>query len=77
MFRSNDWETIEKMLGTAPKRQICTQPAVSLRLKVAFFVTANSKNGCIEYGGLSGVFYQQVQARGQKGQKILVTQKMM
>lgn len=76
-FKSDDWETIETFWCTpwlAPTRRLYVSPAYLLWLKVAFFVVKQSDNGYIDYGGFSGVGYQQVQARRRRGESITITQ---
>jgi hypothetical protein len=72
-FTSNDFETIETAFNI-PARRICVSPTVPLRVKTAFFTTASSSSGCINYGGAGSIVIQRVQAKGSRGQTIQIEQ---
>ncbi|OKH23158.1 hypothetical protein NIES1031_18890 [Chroogloeocystis siderophila 5.2 s.c.1] len=74
-FTSNNFETIETAFNI-PRRRICVFPTVPLRLRTAFFTTANSNNGCINYGGTASIAVQRVQAKGFPGQTIQIEQSL-
>lgn len=72
-FQSGDFETIETAIYIPPRR-ICVFPKIPLQLKTAFFTTATSNEGCIDYGGGVSILVHRVQARGYKGQTIQIEQ---
>lgn len=71
---SDTWETIDTYwsspLSYWAMKSMRVEPAVPLRVLVVGRVVDSSEEGWINYGGLSAVFVQSVQARGQAGQKI-------
>lgn len=72
-FTDNGWETVENAWNI-PARRICVSPHLPLRVKSAFFITASSSDGCIEYGGGTSLIFQRVQVKGQRGQTVQVRQ---
>lgn len=72
--RDDAWETIDRYwsspLSYWAQKSIRIDPPVPLRVTVFGRVVDVSDEGWINYGGLSAVFLQAVQARGQAGQRI-------
>jgi hypothetical protein len=74
-FKASDtWETLDTYwsspLSYWAMKSMRVEPAVHLRVVVLRREVAVSEEGWINYGGLSAVFVQSVQARGSAGQKI-------
>lgn len=74
-FRNTDsWETLDTYwsspLSYWAMKTMRVEPAVPLRVVVFRRVLDESDEGWINYGGISAVFVQSVQARGKAGQKI-------
>lgn len=75
VFRKDDhWETLDTYwsspLSFWSEKSLRIEPPVSLRVTVLGTVIAESEQGWINYGGLSAMFVQVVQARGRAGQRI-------
>jgi hypothetical protein len=76
-FKQGGWETIETMWYVGknpPNRQICVTGNHKLRVLVAFFPLRESTDGCITYGGIFAAAVHRVQAYGQRGETIQVSQ---
>jgi hypothetical protein len=74
-FKVDDaWETIDTYwsspLSFWSMKSLRIEPPVPLRVKVMGRVLDESDAGFINYGGLSAMFVQVVQARGPAGQRI-------
>ncbi len=75
VFRHSDrWETLDTY-WTSPlsfwsQRSLRIEPALPLRVTVLGAVISRSDQGWINYGGMSAMFVQSVQARGQAGQRV-------
>jgi hypothetical protein len=71
---SDTWETIDTYwsspLSYWAMKNMRVEPAVPLRVVVVGRVVDSSDEGWVNYGGLSAVLVQSVQARGRAGQKI-------
>jgi hypothetical protein len=68
------WETIDTF-WTSPlsywsRKSLRIEPPVPLRVVVLGKVVEASEAGWINYGGVSAMFVQSVQARGQVGQRV-------
>jgi hypothetical protein len=75
VFKHDDeWETIDTYwsspLSYWSQKSMRIEPAVPLRVTVLGSVVSHSDDGWINYGGLSAVFVQSVQARGRAGQRV-------
>lgn len=75
VFRKDDqWETLDTYwsspLSFWSEKSLRIEPPVSLRVTVLGTVIAQSEQGWINYGGLSAMFVQVVQARGRAGQRV-------
>lgn len=74
-FRRNEvWETIDSF-WTSPlsfwsQKSMRIEPPVPLRVVVLGRVVGESEAGWINYGGVSAMFVQSVQARGSLGQRV-------
>jgi hypothetical protein len=72
--RDDQWETIDAYwsspLSYWSMKSIRIEPPVPLRVKVLGSVVAQSEAGWINYGGVSAMFVQTVQARGASGQRV-------
>lgn len=76
-FKSNDWETIDRMWGVnMPKRHIFVQMGgFRLRKKTAFFGgNGQATPSCISYGGWGALGVQTIQAKGRKGETMFFLQ---
>lgn len=74
-FKETDaWETIDTYwsspLSYWSQKSMRIEPAVPLRIRVLGRVVEESEQGWINYGGLSAVFVQTVQARGRAGRQV-------
>lgn len=74
-FRHDDhWETLDTYwsspLSFWSQKSVRIEPPVPLRVVVLGAVIAESEQGWINYGGVSAVFIQAVQARGRVGQRV-------
>lgn len=74
-FKQDDqWETIDSYwsspLSFWAQKSIRVEPPVPLRVLVWGRVVSESDEGWINYGGVSAMFVQTVQARGQAGQRV-------
>lgn len=74
-FRHDDqWETLDTYwsspLSFWSQKSVRIEPPVPLRVVVLGAVIAESEQGWINYGGVSAVFIQSVQARGRAGQRV-------
>lgn len=74
-FKASDaWETLDTYwsspLSYWAMKSMRVEPAVPLRVVVVRHVVSTSEEGWINYGGLSAVLVQSVQAQGRAGQKI-------
>ncbi|MCR9163235.1 MAG: hypothetical protein ACE37F_23395 [Nannocystaceae bacterium] len=71
---SDSWETVDTYwsspLSYWAMKSMRVEPPVPLRVKTMGRVVEESDEGWINYGGLSAVLVQSVQARGKAGQKI-------
>jgi len=71
---SDTWETLDTYwsspLSYWAMKSMRVEPPVQLRVSVLGRVVDESDEGWINYGGLSAVFVQAVQAKGKAGQKI-------
>ncbi len=69
-----EWETIDTYwsspLSYWAQKCMRVEPPVPLRVTVLGRVIDESEEGWINYGGLSAVLVQAVQARGRPGQKV-------
>lgn len=75
VFKHDDeWETIDTYwsspLSFWSQKSLRIEPPVPLRVTVAGWVLEQSDQGWINYGGLSAILMQSVQARGRAGQRI-------
>jgi hypothetical protein len=72
--RSDQWETIDSYwsspLSFWSQKSMRIEPPVPLRVTVIGRVVEESDVGWINYGGLSAMFVQAVQARGSAGQRV-------
>jgi hypothetical protein len=74
-FKQDDaWETIDSF-WTSPlsfwtQKSLRIEPPVPLRVVVLGRVVEQSEAGWINYGGVSAMFVQSVQARGSLGQRV-------
>ena len=72
--RDHEWETIDSYwsspLSFWAVKSLRIEPPVPLRVMVLGRAVAESSEGWINYGGLSAVFVQAVQARGRAGQRV-------
>ena len=72
--RDAEWETIDTYwsspLSFWSTKSLRIEPPVPLRVKVMGRIVNESDAGWINYGGLSAVFVQSVQARGSVGQRV-------
>jgi len=68
------WETIDSYwsspLSFWAGKSLRVEPSVPLRVVVWGSAVAESDRGFINYGGMSAVLVQRVQARGRAGEKI-------
>ena len=74
-FREDDrWETLDTYwsspLSFWSQKSVRIEPPVPLRVVVLGAVISQTEQGWINYGGVSAVFIQSVQARGRAGQRI-------
>lgn len=74
-FKQDDaWETIDSYwsspLSYWSQKSLRIEPPVPLRVTVWGQVVEESETGWINYGGLSAMFVQAVQARGKAGQRV-------
>ena len=74
-FRRDDtWETIDTYwsspLSFWSEKSMRIEPPVALRVVVLGRCINTSNEGWINYGGLSAMFVQSVQARGRAGQRV-------
>jgi len=74
-FKESDkWETVDTYwnspLSYWAMKSMRVEPAVPLRVVSLGREVSTSEEGWLNYGGLSAVFVQSVQARGRAGQKI-------
>lgn len=73
-FRTDQWETLDTYwsspLSFWSQKSVRIEPPVPLRVVVLGAVIAESEQGWINYGGVSAVFIQSVQARGRTGQRV-------
>lgn len=71
---SDSWETLDTYwsspLSYWVMKSVRVEPAVPLRVVALRREIRASEEGWINYGGLSAMFVQSVQARGRAGQKI-------
>lgn len=77
VFRYDDqWETLDTYwsspLSFWSQKSLRIEPPLPLRVTVLGAVIARSTQGWINYGGLSAMFIQAVQARGRAGQRVRV-----
>lgn len=75
VFKHDDeWETIDTYwsspLSFWAQKSVRVEPPVPLRVTVLGSVVGTSDEGWINYGGLSAVFVQAVQAKGRAGQRL-------
>ena len=75
VFKHDDeWETIDTYwsspLSFWSQKSVRVEPPVPLRVTVLGSVVGASDEGWINYGGLSAVFVQAVQAKGRAGQRL-------
>ena len=75
VFKHDDeWETIDTYwsspLSFWAEKSMRVEPPVPLRVTVLGSVRQTSDEGWINYGGLSAVFVQAVQAKGRAGQRV-------
>lgn len=75
VFRKDDqWETLDTYwsspLSFWSQKSMRIEPPVPLRVVVLGRVIEESDAGWINYGGLSAMFVQVVQARGAAGQRV-------
>lgn len=70
----SEWETLDTYwsspLSFWAQKSMRVEPAVALRVTVLGSVVVDSQEGWINYGGLSAVLVQAVQARGRAGQRV-------
>lgn len=74
-FKADDrWETIDTYwsspLSYWIQKSMRVEPPLPLRITVLGRVIDEASDGWINYGGLSAVLVQSIQARGQAGQRI-------
>ncbi|MEM7155795.1 MAG: hypothetical protein AAF799_23290 [Myxococcota bacterium] len=73
-FRNDEWETLDTCwsspLSFWSQKSLRIEPPLPLRVVVLGAVIAESEQGWINYGGLSAMFIQAVQARGRAGQRV-------
>jgi hypothetical protein len=74
-FRRDDaWETIDSYwsspLSFWSQKSLRIEPPLPLRVVVLGRTVEQSEEGFINYGGLSAMFVQAVQARGRAGQRV-------
>lgn len=74
-FRADDqWETLDTYwsspLSFWSQKSVRIEPPVPLRVVVLGAVIGESEQGWINYGGVSAVLIQSVQARGRAGQRV-------
>ena len=77
VFRHDDrWETLDTYwsspLSFWSQKSLRIEPPLPLRVTVLGAVIAQSSQGWINYGGVSAMFIQTVQARGRMGQRVRV-----
>lgn len=74
--RDDEWETVDTYwsspLSFWSQKSMRVEPPVAIRVKVLGSVLQDSEEGWINYGGLSAVLVQIVQARGHAGQRVRV-----
>lgn len=75
VFRKDDqWETLDTYwsspLSFWSQKSLRIEPPVPLRVTVLGAVITESEQGWINYGGLSAMFIQVIQARGRAGQRV-------
>ena len=75
VFKQDDeWETIDSYwsspLSFWAQKSMRIEPPVPLRVVVFGSPIVESEDGWINYGGLSAMFVQTVQARGRAGQRV-------
>jgi hypothetical protein len=72
--RDEPWETLDTYWSSPLSFWSCksvrVEPPVALRVTVLGAVISSSEQGWINYGGMSAIFVQVVQARGRAGQRI-------
>lgn len=75
-FRHDGWETLDTYwsspLSFWSRKSLRIEPPLPLRVTVLGAVLARSTHGWINYGGVSAIFIQSVQARGRAGQRVRV-----
>ncbi|MCH9684150.1 MAG: hypothetical protein K0V04_22145 [Deltaproteobacteria bacterium] len=72
--RSDHWETLDTY-WTSPlsfwaQKSLRIEPPLPLRVTVLGAVVSQSEQGWINYGGMSAMFVQAVQAKGEAGQRV-------
>jgi hypothetical protein len=77
VFRKDDhWETLDTYwsspLSFWSAKSLRIEPPVPLRVTVLGAAISTSDQGWINYGGVSALFVQVVQARGRAGQRVRV-----
>jgi len=75
-FRRDQWHTLDTC-WTSPlsfwtQKSLRIEPPLPLRVTVLGAVIARSSQGFINYGGISAMFIQSVQALGRAGQRVRV-----
>jgi len=74
-FRHDDrWETLDTCwsspLSFWSRKSLRIEPPLPLRVVILGAVIAESDHGWINYGGVSAILIQAVQARGRVGQRV-------